>query len=98
MSGLVWGVSLLLFVCGLAALLIRRELIMMLLGLELMIGAVAAVLVYQAGIFADVEGLSAVLIVIAVAAAEAVVGLSLILRCSRSGHSADSSALEELRG
>ncbi len=98
MSAAVWGVSALLFLAGLAAVVLRRRLVAMLLGLELMLSAVNAPIVYHAGLLGDAEALSAVLLLIAVAAAEAVVGLSLVLMVFRSGRPADSEALMELRG
>lgn len=98
MTGAVWGVSLVLFAAGLSMLVLRRQLLAMLLGLELMISAVNIALVYHAGLFADPEGLSAALLIIAVAAAEAVVGLSLILQVRESGLPGDSGLLTQLRG
>lgn len=98
MSVQVWGGCALLFFLGLAAVILRRQLLAMLLGLELMISAVNIGLVYHASLFSDPEGLAAVLLIIAVAAAEAVVGLSLILKVHQSGRLADATALRELRG
>jgi NADH-quinone oxidoreductase subunit K len=77
---------------------LRRQLLAMLLGLELMISAVNISLVHQAGLFRDGEALAAVLLIIAVAAAEAVVGLSLILRVTASGRPAEEQALKALHG
>ena len=94
----VWGLCALLFLLGLAAVVLRRQLLAMLLGLELMINAVNIALVWCSGLFADPEGLSAALLIIAIAAAEAVAGLSLILMACRSGRPVDSSDLRELRG
>jgi NADH:ubiquinone oxidoreductase subunit K len=54
--------------------------------------------VHYAGLFSDAEALAAVAIIIAVAAAEAVVGLSLILKVLRSGRGLDAGDLTELRG
>lgn len=98
LTGAVWLVTGVLFALGLAACVLRRQLLAMLLGLELMIAAVNVALVHHAGLFSDVEALAAVAIIIAVAAAEAVVGLSLILRIHRLGGGLDSGALSELRG
>ena len=98
MSALVWTVSALLFLAGLSALVLRRQFLAMLLGLELMISAINVALVYCASLFADAQGLSAGLLIIAVAAAEAVVGLSLILRVYQSGRAEDTIAFRELRG
>lgn len=94
----VWLVAGALFTLGLAACVLRRQLLAMLLGLELMISAVNVALVHHAGLFSDVQALAAVAIIIAVAAAEAVVGLSLILRIHRLGGGMDTGDLTELRG
>lgn len=94
----VWGTTGALFAIGLAAVVMRRQLLAMLLGLELMLAASNVALVHHAGLFSDEQALAAVALVIAVAAAEAVVGLSLILRLRRSGKGADSALLTELRG
>jgi len=94
----VWVVSSLLFFAGLATVLLRRQLLAMLLGLELMISAANISLVYHAGLFSDSQALAAVLLVIAIAAAEAVVGLTLIVDVYESGLPADASELRELRG
>lgn len=98
LTGAVWATTGTLFVLGLAACVLRRQLLAMLLGLELMIAAVNVALVHHAGQFSDVEALAAVAIIIAVAAAEAVVGLSIILRIHRTGAGLDAGALSELRG
>lgn len=98
LTGAVWLVTGTLFALGLAACVLRRQLLAMLLGLELMIAAVNVALVHHAGLFSDVEALAAVAVIIAVAAAEAVVGLSLILRIHRLGGGLDAGLLSELRG
>lgn len=98
MTRTVWAVSALLFCAGFSMLVLRRQFLAMLLGLELMTLAVNISLVYSAGVFADVQGLAAALLIIAVSAGEAVVGLALILQVHRSGRAVDSSALRELRG
>lgn len=94
----VWAVTGLLFLAGLAMVVLRRQLLAMLLGLELMISAVNVSLVYHAGLFSDAQALAAVLLIIAIAAAEAVVGLTLILDVYRSGGEVDAGFLRELRG
>lgn len=98
MTAAVWGATVFLFGAGLAVVVLRRQLLAMLLGLELMISAVNISLVYYAGLFSDAEALAAVLLILAVAAAEAVVGLTLILRVFQSGRAVDSDGLQELRG
>ncbi|MDD5629746.1 MAG: NADH-quinone oxidoreductase subunit K, partial [Elusimicrobia bacterium] len=81
----VWAVSAALFLLGLAALVLRRQLLAMFLGLELMVVAAALALGAEAGRAGLGEGLVAALLALAVAAAEAVVGLALVLRVHWSG-------------
>ena len=94
----VWATTGVLFSFGLAIVVLRRQLLAMLLGLELMLAAVNVSLVHHAGLFNDAQALAVVALVIAVAAAEAVVGLSLILRMRRGGRGADAGLLTELQG
>lgn len=98
MTGAVWAVVGALFAFGLAMVVLRRQLLAMLLGLELMLAAVNVAIVHHAGLNADPDAMAAVALVIAVAAAEAVVGLSLILKARRAGLSLDAGAMSELRG
>ena len=65
MTGTIWVVSILLFLSGLAAVVVRRQLLAMLLGLELMICAVHVILVHYSGLFGDPAGLAAVLLIMA---------------------------------
>lgn len=95
---IVWGTAVGLFVIGAAGLVLRRQLLAMLLGLELMTNAVNVALVYQARLGADAEGLATVFLLLAVAACEAVIGLSLILALERSRRSIETAGLRELRG
>lgn len=98
MTVAAWGACLTLFGCGAALLVLRRELLAMLLGLELMVSAAIVPLVCHAAWNGDAEALAAALLVIAVAAAEAVAGLSLILLVSLSGQAPEPAALRELKG
>ena len=98
MTAQIWTMTGALFAAGLLMVVARRQLLAMLLGVELMVSAVNISLVYHAGLFSDGQALAAALLVIAVAAAEAVVGLTLILGVSESGRAAETSELTELRG
>jgi len=98
LTAVVWATTGVLFSFGLVIVVVRRQLLAMLLGLELMLAAVNVSLVHHAGLFNDAEALAVVALVIAVAAAEAVVGLSLILRMRRGGRGADAALLTELQG
>ncbi len=98
MNPLVWSASATLFLFGLAALILRRELLAMFLGLELMVLAAVLALGETAARLGDSEGFVAVLLILAIAAAEAVVGLTLILRVHWSGRPPETEALRELKG
>jgi NADH-quinone oxidoreductase subunit K len=98
MSGQIWIITAALFSIGLTMVIARRQLLAMLLGVELMVSAVNISLVYHACLLSDEQALAAVLLIVAIAAAEAVVGLSLIVDVRESGRSAESPQLTELRG
>lgn len=98
MNAVVWTSTGLLFAAGLAMVVLRRQLLAMLLGVELMAAAVNVLLVHQACLLSDAKALAAVALFIAVAAAEAVVGLSLILRAFHAGGGLDAGDFRELRG
>jgi NADH-quinone oxidoreductase subunit K len=72
-----------LFSIGIFTLLSRRNLIMMLLGAEIMLNAAAIAFVGAALKWQDLEGQTLVLFIIAVAAVEVSVGLALIVRAHR---------------
>ncbi|MBI4371509.1 MAG: NADH-quinone oxidoreductase subunit NuoK [Elusimicrobia bacterium] len=97
-SSAVWTIAGTLFALGLAMLVLRRGLLAMFLGVELMLAAANLAVVRQAGLRADAQAQAAVALILAVAAAEAVVGLSLILRAFRAGRGLDAGAMSELRG
>lgn len=98
MNLVVWCVTGLLFAAGLAMTVLRRQLLAMLLGIELMVAAVNVALVHQACLLSDAQALAAVLLILAIAAAEAVVGLSLILRAFRSDRGIEAGGFTELHG
>lgn len=93
----IWIVSILLFLCGLGALILRRQLIAMLLGLELMLNAANLNFGFFGRQYGDAGGWAAVLWVLAAAAAEVVVGLTLILALNRWAET-DTESLKELEG
>lgn len=86
-----------LFVIGLMGVLIRRNLIIMFMCVELMMNAVNLSLVAFARETNTVFGHGFVLFTIAVAAAEAAVGLAIILALSRSTYSVDADRFRALR-
>lgn len=98
MSAAPWVASAALFALGLCALVLRRPLIAMLLGVEMAVVAVAVGITTTAAAAGDAEALASVLLVLAVAAAEAVVGLSLILQVHQGGRAPETDSLRGLKG
>jgi NADH-quinone oxidoreductase subunit K len=95
--GQVIILSALLFLLGLICLLTRRNLIMTLIGVEIMMNA-ASVLFVAAGLkFRHLEGQAFVIFIIAVAAAEVSVGLALIVGAWLRSRSIDPDGLDFLK-
>ena len=87
LSGALQGyiaVALLLFIIGLATVLLRRTLLMQFMGVELMLNAAnVALLAFARWRGGDVEATVFYLMIIAVAACEAAVGLALVIGLHR---------------
>ncbi len=62
LTAVVWLTTGSLFTIGLAVVTFRRQLLAMLLGLELMLAAVNVALVHHAGLFDDAEALAVVVV------------------------------------
>ncbi|OGO10935.1 MAG: NADH-quinone oxidoreductase subunit K [Chloroflexi bacterium RBG_13_66_10] len=90
-------ISGLLFALGVVGMMIRRNAIMMLMCVELMLNAANLLLVAFAHRMGDLDGQLVVFFVISVAAAEVAIGLSLIVTISRTKGSIDVDDLHELR-
>jgi len=86
-----------LFVIGLMGVLIRRNLIIMFMCVELMMNAVNLSLVAFARETNTVFGDGFVIFTVAVAAAEAAVGLAIILSLSRRAYTVDADEFHALR-
>ena len=82
---LTWYLSLsaVLFTIGVLGVLLRRNVIVILLSVELMLNAVNLTLVAFSQAFGDVDGQILVLFVMSVAAAEAAVGLAIVIALFR---------------
>jgi NADH-quinone oxidoreductase subunit K len=91
-------VSVLLFATGALGVLIRRSPLIILLALEIMLNAGNLVLIAYSRQLADGDGQIFALTVMVVAAAEAVVGLGLIVAMSRLRAELDVDKLTSLRG
>jgi len=81
--------SALLFVMGMFCLVARRNLIMMVLGLEIMLNASALAFVGASLRWLDLDGQAMVIFIMAVAAAEVSIGLALIVYAYRRTGSLD---------
>lgn len=88
----------LLFIIGVIGVMIRRNAIMMFMCIELMLNAANILFVAFARAFGDMSGQVFVFFVIAVAAAEVAVGLSLIVAIYRTRHSIEVDDLHKLQG
>lgn len=86
-----------LFVIGMMGLLTRRNMLVIFMCVELMVTAVNITLVAFANETQTLNGQVFVLFVLAVAAAEAAVGLAIIVALSRRGKTVDVDAMHELR-
>ena len=81
--GACLGLSAVLFAIGLVGFLIRRNIILMLVSIEIMLNAVNVSLAAFSQHMQDTRGQILALFIIAVAAAEAALGLGLVLALSR---------------
>ncbi len=91
-------VSAILFSMGIFGFLTRRNLIMMLLCIELMLNAINLNLVAISHYMEDIRGQVLVFFIIAVAAAEAAIGLGLIVTLFRNVKSVHTEDLTSLKG
>jgi NADH-quinone oxidoreductase subunit K len=91
-------VAALLFICGLGGLMLRRNLLFMLMSLEVMLNAAGLAFIAGGARFAQADGQVLYLLVLSVAAAEVAVGLALVLQLQRRYRTLDMDAVKELRG
>ena len=86
-----------LFIIGMMGVLVRRNLLIIFMCVELMMNAVNLSLVAFGWENNTLDGQSFVIFTVAIAAAEAAVGLAIILALSRRGHSVDVNEYSALR-
>jgi NADH-quinone oxidoreductase subunit K len=91
-------VAVVLFGLGLTGLLARRNVIFLLLSVEIMLNASGLALVAAGSRWGQPDGQVMFLFVLAMAAAEVAVGLALVLRVAARLGSVDSDAARRLRG
>ncbi len=95
---LLVALSIALFALGLAGVLIRRNLLVMLMCMELMLNAVNLTLVTFAQQTASAAGAVLVFLIFVVAAAEIAIAIPIVLLLVRQKHTLDIGAFTDLKG
>ena len=90
--------SVLLFAVGLAGLLARRDIVFMLMSIEIMLNAGGLAFVAGGARWQQPDGQVMFLFILAMAAAEVAVGLALVLRLHRLFGTVDADAADQMRG
>jgi NADH-quinone oxidoreductase subunit K len=88
----------LLFCCGLLGLMLRRNIIFMLMSLEVMLNSAALAFVAAGAKWGQADGQVIFLLILSVAAAEIAVGLGLVLQIQRRFKTLDMDTANRLRG
>ncbi|ERI51870.1 NADH:ubiquinone oxidoreductase subunit K [Pseudomonas sp. EGD-AK9] len=92
------ALAVLLFCLGLLGLLVRRNILFMLMSLEVMMNAAALAFVVAGSRWAQADGQVMFILVITLAAAEAAIGLAILLQLYRRHDSLDIDSASEMRG
>ena len=87
-----------LFLLGLMAVLVRRNLIMILIGVEIMLNAAGLVLVGASALWQQLDGQVMVIFLMALTSAEVSISLAMVVYLNRSKRTVDVRAFDELRG
>ena len=87
-----------LFALGLTGLLVRRNVIFVLMSLEIMLNAAGLAFVVAGSRWGQPDGQIVFLFILSMAAAEVSVGLALVLQIYRRFKTLDSDAVSEMRG
>ncbi|SFV30365.1 NADH-quinone oxidoreductase subunit NuoK [Thermoflavifilum thermophilum] len=86
-----------LFLIGLLGVLIRRNVIFMLMAMEIMLNAAGLVFIIGSSLWKQADGQVMVIFILAMAAAEVAVGLALILQVFQMHKTVDVDQLQELK-
>jgi NADH-quinone oxidoreductase subunit K len=87
-----------LFVLGLIGMLVRRNLIFILMSLEIMLNATGLAFVVAGSRWGQADGQIMLLLILTLAAAEVGIGLGLVLQIFRRLHTLDADAVSEMKG
>lgn len=88
----------LLFAIGFAGLLVRRNILFVLMCLEIMMNAAALAFVVAGSRWGQADGQVMFILILALAAAEAAIGLAIVFQLYRRFHTLDIDAASEMRG
>lgn len=88
----------LLFSLGLTGVMVRRNILFILMSLEVMMNATALAFVVAGSRWAQPDGQIMFILVLSLAAAEASIGLAILLQLYRRFHTLDIDAASEMRG
>lgn len=87
-----------LFVTGFAGLLVRRNILFVLMCLEIMMNAAALAFVVAGARWGQPDGQVMFIMILTLAAAEAAIGLAIVFQVYRRFHTMDIDAASEMRG
>ena len=87
-----------LFALGLAGVLVRRNLIFILMSLEIMLNATGLAFIAAGSRWGQADGQVMFVLILTLAAAEVSVGLALVLQIYHRFHTLDADAVSEMRG
>lgn len=87
-----------LFVLGLIGVLVRRNLLFILMSIEIMLNAAGVAFVVAAARWGHADGQVMFVLILTVAAAEVAVGLALVLQIHRQRQTVDADVASEMRG
>lgn len=90
--------AMIMFVCGICGVLFRRNIIFMLMGIELMLNAVNLIFISASTYLKNLDGQVMVFFIITVAACEAAVGLAMVVALFRRYGTISTDAYRILRG
>lgn len=87
-----------LFIMGVVGLVTRRNLIFVLMSIEIMLNASAIAFMAASARWQQADGQVVIIFILVIAAAEAAVGLALLLRIYHNWKNVDSDEISEMRG
>ena len=87
-----------LFALGVAGLLVRRNLLFILMSIEIMLNAAGLAFVTAGARWAQADGQVMFIFILAMAASEVSVGLALVLQLYRQNHSLDADQASNMKG